>query len=285
MEILLDGKQLAKQMDEEFAQKVSDLKSKGITPKLTAVLVGNDPASEMYVRMKGKRCQKLGMASDTINLPYETTQDELLALIDNLNKDSSVSGILTQLPLPKHINEQTILEAIHPLKDVDCFHPYNIGRLSAGNPVFLPATPAGIIALLERYGAKLEGKHAVVIGRSNIVGKPTYMLLLNKNCTVTICHSKTADLPSITRQADILVAAVGRAQMVKKDWVKKGAWVIDVGTNKLENGDQVGDVDFEAVKEVAHAISPVPGGVGPMTITMLMENTIKAAVLLSEKAK
>lgn len=285
MEILLDGKQLAKQMDEEFAQKVSDLKSKGITPKLTAVLVGNDPASEMYVRMKGKRCQKLGMASDTINLPSETTQDELLALIDKLNKDSSVSGILTQLPLPKHINEQTILEAIHPLKDVDCFHPYNIGRLSAGNPVFLPATPAGIIALLERYGAKLEGKHAVVIGRSNIVGKPTYMLLLNKNCTVTICHSKTADLPSITRQADILVAAVGRAQMVKKDWVKKGAWVIDVGTNKLENGDQVGDVDFEAVKEVAHAISPVPGGVGPMTITMLMENTIKAAVLLSEKAK
>lgn len=285
MEILLDGKQLAKQMDEEFAQKVSDLKSKGITPKLTAVLVGNDPASEMYVRMKGKRCQKLGMASDTINLPSETTQDELLALIDKLNKDSSVSGILTQLPLPKHINEQTILEAIHPLKDVDCFHPYNIGRLSAGNPVFLPATPAGIIALLERYGAKLEGKHAVVIGRSNIVGKPTYMLLLNKNCTVTICHSKTADLPLITRQADILVAAVGRAQMVKKDWVKKGAWVIDVGTNKLENGDQVGDVDFEAVKEVAYAISPVPGGVGPMTITMLMENTIKAAVLLSEKAK
>lgn len=283
MEILLDGKQLAKQMDEEFTQKVSYLKAKGITPKLTAVLVGNDPASEMYVKMKGKRCQKLGMASDTINLPPETTQDELLILIDKLNKDISVSGILTQLPLPKHINEQTILEAIHPLKDVDCFHPYNIGRLSAGNPVFLPATPAGIITLLERYGAKLEGKHAVVIGRSNIVGKPTYMLLLSKNCTVTICHSKTPDLPSITRQADILVAAVGRAQMVKKDWVKKGAWVIDVGTNKLENGDQVGDVDYEAVKEMAHAISPVPGGVGPMTITMLMENTIKAATIQAQK--
>ncbi|HPV86064.1 MAG TPA: bifunctional 5,10-methylenetetrahydrofolate dehydrogenase/5,10-methenyltetrahydrofolate cyclohydrolase [Caldisericia bacterium] len=279
MEILLDGKLLAEKMDAEFALRVEKIRKNGLPVKLTAILVGNDPASETYVRMKGKRCNKLGMGSETINLTEETTQQQLLELIDKLNKDKETTGILTQLPLPKHINEQTILEAIDPSKDVDCFHPYNVGRLSIGSPVFLPATPAGIIALLERYGAILAGKRAVVIGRSNIVGKPVSMLLLSKNCTVTVCHSKTADLPGVVREGDIVVAAVGKAEMVRGDWIKPGAWVVDVGTNKLEDGRQVGDVAFDEAKEVAYAISPVPKGVGPMTITMLMENTIRSAEL------
>jgi len=279
MEILLDGKLLAEKMDAEFALRVEKIRKNGLPVKLTAILVGNDPASETYVRMKGKRCNKLGMGSETINLPEETTQQQLLELIDKLNKDKETTGILTQLPLPKHINEQTILEAIDPSKDVDCFHPYNVGRLSIGSPVFLPATPAGIIALLERYGAILAGKRAVVIGRSNIVGKPVSMLLLSKNCTVTVCHSKTADLPGVVREGDIVVAAVGKAEMVRGDWIKPGAWVVDVGTNKLEDGRQVGDVAFDEAKEVAYAISPVPKGVGPMTITMLMENTLRSAEL------
>ncbi len=279
MEILLDGKLLAEKMDAEFALRVEKIRKNGLPVKLTAILVGNDPASETYVRMKGKRCNKLGMGSETINLPEETTQQQLLELINKLNKDKETTGILTQLPLPKHINEQTILEAIDPSKDVDCFHPYNVGRLSIGSPVFLPATPAGIIALLERYGAILAGKRAVVIGRSNIVGKPVSMLLLSKNCTVTVCHSKTADLPGVVREGDIVVAAVGKAEMVRGDWIKPGAWVVDVGTNKLEDGRQVGDVAFDEAKEVAYAISPVPKGVGPMTITMLMENTIRSAEL------
>jgi len=279
MEILLDGKLLAEKMDAEFALRVEKIRKNGLPVKLTAILVGNDPASETYVRMKGKRCNKLGMGSETINLPEGTTQQQLLELIDKLNKDKETTGILTQLPLPKHINEQVVLEAIDPSKDVDCFHPYNVGRLSIGSPVFLPATPAGIIALLERYGATLAGKRAVVIGRSNIVGKPVSMLLLSKNCTVTVCHSKTADLPSVVREGDIVVAAVGKAEMVRGDWIKPGAWVVDVGTNKLEDGRQVGDVAFDEAKEVAYAISPVPKGVGPMTITMLMENTIRSAEL------
>ncbi|HOR46634.1 MAG TPA: bifunctional 5,10-methylenetetrahydrofolate dehydrogenase/5,10-methenyltetrahydrofolate cyclohydrolase [Caldisericia bacterium] len=279
MEILLDGKLLAEKMDAEFALRVEKIRKNGLPVKLTAILVGNDPASETYVRMKGKRCNKLGMGSETINLPEGTTQQQLLELIDKLNKDKETTGILTQLPLPKHINEQVVLEAIDPSKDVDCFHPYNVGRLSIGSPVFLPATPAGIIALLERYGATLSGKRAVVIGRSNIVGKPVSMLLLSKNCTVTVCHSKTADLPSVVREGDIVVAAVGKAEMVRGDWIKPGAWVVDVGTNKLEDGRQVGDVAFDEAKEVAYAISPVPKGVGPMTITMLMENTIRSAEL------
>lgn len=279
MEILLDGKLLAEKMDAEFALRVEKIRKNGLPVKLTAILVGNDPASETYVRMKGKRCNKLGMGSETINLPEGTTQQQLLELIDKLNKDKETTGILTQLPLPKHINEQVVLEAIDPSKDVDCFHPYNVGRLSIGSPVFLPATPAGIIALLERYGATLAGKRAVVIGRSNIVGKPVSMLLLSKNCTVTVCHSKTADLPGVVREGDIVVAAVGKAEMVRGDWIKPGAWVVDVGTNKLEDGRQVGDVAFDEAKEVAYAISPVPKGVGPMTITMLMENTIRSAEL------
>ncbi len=280
--ILLDGKALAQQMDAEFAARIEAVKAKGVVPKLVVIIVGNDPASETYVRMKAKRCNKLCMDSDTIQLPEATTQTELLALIEKLNTDKAVSGILTQLPLPKQINEQTVLEAIDPRKDVDCFHPYNVGRLSIGSPIFLPATPAGIIALLERYGAQLSGKRAVVIGRSNIVGKPVATLLLSKNCTVTVCHSKTTDLPSVVREGDIVVAAVGKAKMVKSDWVKQGAWVVDVGTNRLPDGTQCGDVDFDEVKDKVQAISPVPGGVGPMTITMLMDNTITAAELVAK---
>jgi len=277
MEILLDGKKLAKEMTSSQKEQVEELKKKGIIPKLTAILVGDDPASAVYVRMKSKRCKKLGIDSDTVKLPAETTQEELLEFIDKLNNDKSVSGILTQLPLPDHINEQVVLEQISPSKDVDCFHPFSVGRLMTGDPVFEPATPAGVIRLLERYDAEFKGKHAVILGRSNIVGKPVAMMLLQKNCTVTICHSKTVDLPSVTRTADILVVAVGRPKMVGADWVKDGAWVVDVGTNRLEDGSLCGDVDFDAVKDKVHAISPSPGGVGPMTITMLMKNTIKSA--------
>lgn len=276
MEILLDGKKLAKETTEVQKERVGSLRGKGMIPKLTAVLVGGDPASAVYVRMKAKRCKKIGIESDVIRLPKETSENDLIQLIDKLNDDPSTSGILTQLPLPDHIQEQTILERISPAKDVDCFHPFSVGRLMIGDPLFLPATPAGIIRLLERYSAPFEGKHAVVLGRSNIVGKPVSVLLLQKNCTVTICHSKTVDLPMITNRADILIVATGRPKMVGADWVKEGAWVVDVGTNKLDDGSLCGDVDFDAVKDKVHAISPSPGGVGPMTITMLMENTIKA---------
>jgi len=282
MEILLDGKKLAKETTKAQKERVQALKKEGVVPKLTAILVGNDPGSAVYVRMKAKRCKKIGIDSDVIKLPAETSQDDLLQLIDKLNGDTSVSGILTQLPLPDQINEQTILERISPAKDVDCFHPFSVGRLMIGAPIFQPATPAGIIRLLERYDAPLKGKHAVVLGRSNIVGKPISIMLLQKNCTVTICHSKTVDLPSVTRTADILVVATGRPKMVGASWVKEGAWVIDVGTNRLEDGSLCGDVDFDVVKEKVHAISPSPGGVGPMTITMLMENTIKAAELIKK---
>lgn len=277
MEILLDGKKLASEMDVEFTQRAKKLRDMGKPAKLIVILVGNDPASETYVNMKGKRCIKLGIDSDTIKLPETTTQAELLDLINKLNADPTVSGILTQLPLPKHINEQMILETISPDKDVDCFHPINVGHLTIGNPVFMPATPYGIIKLLEHFGCEFTGKHAVVIGRSNIVGKPVALLLLQKHCTVTICHSRTTNLPEVCRQADILVAAVGKTQMVQKDWVKPGAWVVDVGTNKLPDGTQVGDVDFDAVKDIVKAISPVPRGVGPMTITMLIHNTLTSA--------
>ncbi len=282
MEILLDGKNLAKEFSTKQKEKVAQLKEKGITPKLTAVLVGDDPASAVYVRMKGKRCKKLGIDSETINLPAETTEAELLQLIDKLNNDKSVSGILTQLPLPDHINEETILESISPKKDVDCFHPTSVGKLTIGSPIFEPATPAGVIRLLERYDYDFSGKHAVVIGRSNIVGKPVSLMLLQKNCTVTICHSRTKNIDCVAKTADLLVVAIGRPKMINENWVKKGAWVVDVGTNRLEDGTLCGDVDFEAVKDIAHAISPSPGGVGPMTITMLMENTIRAAELIGK---
>ncbi|MEZ4812551.1 MAG: bifunctional methylenetetrahydrofolate dehydrogenase/methenyltetrahydrofolate cyclohydrolase FolD [Caldisericia bacterium] len=282
MEILLDGKNLAKEFSTRQKEKVVQLKEKGITPKLTAILVGDDPASAVYVRMKGKRCKKLGIDSETINLPTETTEAELLELIEKLNADKSVSGILTQLPLPNHINEETILESISPKKDVDCFHPTSVGKLTIGNPIFEPATPAGAIRLLERYDYDFSGKHAVIIGRSNIVGKPVSLMLLQKNCTVTICHSRTKNIDCVAKTADLLVVAIGRPKMINENWVKKGAWVVDVGTNRLEDGTLCGDVDFDAVKDIAHAISPSPGGVGPMTITMLMENTIKAAELIGK---
>lgn len=280
--ILLDGKALAEKMDGEFTARVQILRANGVVPKLVVIMVGNNHASETYIHMKAKRCKRLNIESQTIQLPETTTQFELLSYIERLNLDKSVTGILTQLPLPKHIDEQAILEAINPIKDVDCFHPYNVGKLSVGSPVFLPATPAGIIILLEHYGAQLSGKRAVVIGRSNIVGKPVSMLLMSKNCTVTVCHSKTVDLPSIVCEGDIVVAAVGKAKLVKGNWIKQGVWIVDVGTNKLPDGSQCGDVDFEDVKDKAAAISPVPGGVGPMTITMLMDNTIKAAELITK---
>lgn len=277
MDILLDGKKLASEMDVEFTARAKALRDLGKPAKLVAILVGEDPASATYVSMKGKRCVKLGMDSETIKLPATTTQQELIDLIVKLNNDPTVSGILTQLPLPKHISEQVILETISPDKDVDCFHPINVGHLTIGNPVFMPATPYGIIKLLEHYGCEFAGKNAVVIGRSNIVGKPVALLLLQKHCTVTICHSKTTDLPGVVRQADIVIAAVGKLHMVKRDWVKPGAWVVDVGTNKAEDGSLTGDVDYEGVKDIAKAISPVPGGVGPMTITMLVHNTLTSA--------
>jgi methylenetetrahydrofolate dehydrogenase (NADP+)/methenyltetrahydrofolate cyclohydrolase len=282
MEILLDGKKLAGEMDVDFTARAKALRDKGCPAKLVAILVGDDPASATYVGMKGKRCLKLGIDSETIKLPAETTQDELVAIINRLNSDPSVSGILTQLPLPRHISEKVILETISPGKDVDCFHPVNVGHLTIGNPVFMPATPYGIIKLLEHYGCEFAGKNAVVIGRSNIVGKPVALLLLQKNCTVTICHSKTADLPGVVRQADIVIAAVGKLHMVKRDWIKPGAWVVDVGTNKAEDGSLTGDVDYEEVKDIAKAISPVPGGVGPMTITMLVHNTLTSAEMTAK---
>ncbi len=285
---LIDGKAVAAKIRADVTAKVQELKaSKGIVPGLAAVLVGDNPASHTYVRNKRKACEEVGIASFGYTLPAETTQAEMDKLIEELNARADVHGILVQLPLPPHLNEERILNAISLKKDVDGFHPVNIGRLAmkGREPLFVPATPSGVIRLLKEYGAKLSGAQAVVLGRSNIVGMPTSMLLVRNDATVTICHSRTPDLPSVVRRADILVAAVGRALMVKADWVKPGALVIDVGTNRIDDpaapkGSRlVGDVDFDAVKEVAGAITPVPGGVGPMTIAMLLENTYHAATL------
>lgn len=284
---LIDGKAIAERMRGEIAATVEKIKSEhNLTPGLAAVLVGDDPASQAYVKMKGKACEKVGMASFTHRLPAESTQEEVLGLVQSLNADPKVNGILVQLPLPKHLDEEAILAAIDLEKDVDGFHPINIGRLAmkGREPLFVPATPAGCIVLLEEVGAKFEGANAVVLGRSNIVGLPVAMLLLHRNATLTICHSRTADLPAVTREADILIAAVGIPEMVKADWVKPGAIVIDVGTNRVDADNErgyklTGDVNFDAVKEVAGAISPSPGGVGPMTITMLLQNTLRAAEL------
>jgi 5,10-methylene-tetrahydrofolate dehydrogenase/methenyl tetrahydrofolate cyclohydrolase len=283
---LIDGKGIAKAIQEKLTQKVTQLKEQhGIVPGLATVLVGDNPASQTYVRMKRKRCAEIGIRSVGHELPADTPQEEVERLILELNQDPAIHGILVQLPLPDHLDEEAVLNTVSLTKDVDGFHPVNIGRLAmkGRQPMFTPCTPAGIIELIDRTGVAIEGKEAVVLGRSNIVGLPVAMLLLKRNATITICHSRTQDLPEVTRRADILIAAVGRAEMVKADWVKPGAVVIDVGINRVDDASRkrgyrlVGDVDFEAVKDVAGHITPVPGGVGPMTIAMLLSNTVASA--------
>jgi methylenetetrahydrofolate dehydrogenase (NADP+)/methenyltetrahydrofolate cyclohydrolase len=273
---IIDGKKISSDIKSELAVEVAGLKKQGIEPGLTVVLVGGDPASQVYVSNKEKACEQVGIRSVKHELPASTTQEELLALVRQLNEDDTVDGILVQLPLPEHINENDILLAIDPDKDVDCFHPFNVGRLVIGESIFEPCTPSGVIELLKRYDIDIAGSHAVIVGRSNIVGKPAAMLLLQNNATVEICHSRTKDLAEETRRADILVAAIGRPKFITADMVKPGAAVIDVGVNRTDEG-LCGDVDYEGVKEVASAITPVPGGVGPMTIAILMRNTVAAA--------
>ena len=277
---ILEGKVFAQQFREDAKKKAEALKEKyGVQPGLAVIIVGENPASQVYVRNKHKSCEALGIYSDVIEMPESTTKEELLARIDVLNADDKIHGILVQLPLPKQIaaHESEILERIRPEKDVDGFHPVNVGRLVTGQPGLVPCTPFGCLRMLELAGIPIDGKRAVIIGRSNIVGKPMLHLLLRRNATVTICHSHTQDLPSVTREADILVAAVGRPHFVTADMVKPGAAVIDVGINRVAPKKLVGDVDFEAVKEVAGAITPVPGGVGLLTVAMLMENVVRAA--------
>lgn len=272
----IDGKRIAGEIRQELQSKVQELQAAGIVPGLAVVLVGDNPASQVYVRMKQKACKEVGIYSQEHKLPSTTTQEELLALVDSLNADPKIHGILVQLPLPAGLDEEAVLDRVNPAKDVDGFHPVNVGKLSIGVDTFVPCTPAGVMELLERTNVELAGKKAVVVGRSNIVGKPVAMLLLQKNATVEICHSRTTDLAAQCRTADILVVAVGRPNMVKGDWIKPGAVVIDVGINRLDSG-LVGDVDFAEVQAVAGAITPVPGGVGPMTIAMLMANTVRSA--------
>ncbi|MBF0445435.1 MAG: bifunctional methylenetetrahydrofolate dehydrogenase/methenyltetrahydrofolate cyclohydrolase FolD [Magnetococcales bacterium] len=275
---IIDGKKIALSIRQELKKEVAQLEQeKQIVPGLAVVLVGLDPASQVYVRMKKKACAEVGITSFSHVLEKETTETQLLELIEQLNQDPRVHGILVQLPLPRQINESKIIEAISPSKDVDGFHPYSAGQLMTGGPGFWPCTPWGVMELLRVEGVDPKGKSAVVIGRSNIVGKPVAMMLLAAHATVTICHSKTPNLPEVVRQADIVVAAVGRPRMVKGDWIKEGATVIDVGTNRLEDGSLCGDVDFAAASLHAAAISPSPGGVGPMTIAMLVKNTIESA--------
>ncbi|RED61649.1 bifunctional methylenetetrahydrofolate dehydrogenase/methenyltetrahydrofolate cyclohydrolase FolD [Cohnella lupini] len=274
---IIYGKQISDSIREELRTEVDQLKARGITPGLVVILVGEDPASEVYVRNKAKACEQLGYYSEVIRVPADTTQDELLGLIHRYNEQNNVHGILVQLPLPKHIEEKAIIDAISVEKDVDGFHPESVGNLMIGDDALLPCTPSGVIELLKRTGNHPAGKHAVVIGRSNIVGKPVAMLLLRENATVTICHSRTPNISELARQADILVVGVGVPKLVKKEWVKPGAVVIDVGVNRLPDGKLCGDVDFDDVIDVAGWITPVPGGVGPMTITMLMANTLKSA--------
>lgn len=273
---LIDGKQISAEVKEKVKNEVAELGKKGITTTLAVIIVGEDPASKIYVSNKKKACEALGIKSLEYALPAETTREELLELIHTLNAEKTVNGILCQLPLPRHLDETEIVNAISPEKDVDAFHPQNVGHIMIGDYDFVPCTPAGIMEMLDHEGISAEGKQCVVIGRSNIVGKPMSMLLLHRNGTVTTCHSRTKNLAEICRTADILVAAVGKANFVTADMVKPGAVVIDVGMNRAE-GKLCGDVDFEAVKEVASAITPVPGGVGPMTIAMLMKNTLTAA--------
>jgi len=281
---IIDGKAISKQVREEIAADVAIFKEKhGCVPGLAVIIVGNDPASQVYVRNKKRACEEVGFYSESYELPESTTQQELVALIERLNGDDKINGILVQLPLPKHLNETEILLKIRPEKDVDAFHPYNVGKIMIGNYDFLPCTPAGVMVLLERSGVEIRGKRCVVIGRSNIVGKPMAMLLLHANGTVTICHSRTQNLKEICREADILVASIGKPEFVRGDMVKDGAVVVDVGINRLESGKLVGDVAFSEVEPKASYITPVPGGVGPMTITMLLQNTLTAAEIACGK--
>lgn len=274
---LINGKEIGQQIRVSIKEEVQQLATKGITPGLAVILVGEDPASHTYVANKEKACQQLGIYSELIKLPEETTEQQLLQQIEQLNSSDKIDGILVQLPLPKHIDEQKVIETISPLKDVDGFHPVSVGKMLLGQETFLPCTPHGVMKLLEFSNVEVAGKHAVVIGRSHIVGVPMGQLLLQNDATVTYCHSKTPDLEAITKQADILVVAVGRAKMIKSQHIKEGAVVIDVGMNRDEFGKLCGDVDFDDVVDHTSAITPVPGGVGPMTITMLMVNTIQSA--------
>ena len=283
---LLKGKPVSDSVFDRVLEQVKFLKNKNVQPKLSVILVGEDPASQVYVRRKGKACEKLGILSDTIILPDDISESHLLQKIESLNTDPTNHGILVQLPLPKHINEQNIILAVSPLKDVDCFHPQNVGLLVAGDPYMLPCTPAGIVEILKYYQVDTQGKHVVVVGRSNIVGKPMLNLMLQKNpsanATVTVVHSRTTNIARLTKQADILVAAIGQPAFIKAEHLKQGAVVIDVGINRVDADNEkgyalVGDVDFDDVAEIVSKITPVPGGVGPMTIAMLMQNTVAAA--------
>ncbi len=280
---IISGKECSAKVRADIAADVAEFKSKhGYVPGLTVIIVGDDPASVVYVRNKKRACIDVGMNSEVIEMPESTTQEELLSRIDALNADKSVHGILVQLPLPPHINEEAVINRISPDKDVDAFHPVNVGKVMTGNYSFVPCTPAGVMEMLKFKNIEIMGKHCVIIGRSNIVGKPQAMLMLKENATVTICHSKTKNLAEITRSADILVAAVGRAKFVSSDMVKDGAVVVDVGINRLPDGKLCGDVDFDPVEKIASYITPVPGGVGPMTITMLLKNTLTAAEKLGK---
>lgn len=274
---IIDGKAVSKKVKEDVKAECEQLKAKGVTPGLAVIIVGDDPASQVYVHNKEVACEACGFYSVKYALPAETTQEELNALIDELNKDDKINGILCQLPLPSHLDDKEVINRIDPLKDVDAFHPVNVGAIMIGDYNYLPCTPAGVMELIHSTGVDVSGKKAVVMGRSNIVGKPMAMLLLHENATVEITHSRTQNLSDITKEADILVAAIGKAKFVKADMVKDGAVVIDVGMNRDENGKLCGDVDFEDVKDKCSFITPVPGGVGPMTIAMLMKNTLTAA--------
>ena len=278
MAILLDGKKLAQKLKTEIAEKSAEMKTTGITPTLAVILCGNDPASAVYVRNKRKDCEECGFDSLEYKLPADYGEENLLALVESLNKDPKVHGILVQLPLPKGYDETRVIHAISPAKDVDAFHPFNVGKIMIGEPGFLPCTPAGVMLLLEEYHIDPKGKECLVVGRSNIVGKPMALLLLRKDGTVTIAHSRTQNLADQCRKADILVAAVGKAKLITADMVKPGAVVVDVGMNRDENGKLCGDTDFESCEKVASHITPVPGGVGPMTRAVLMKNTLQAAV-------
>ena len=275
---LIDGKKVSAKIRLDIAKEVADFKREfSVTPGLAVIIVGENPASLVYVRNKHKACIEAGMNSIEVKLPEETSEEELLSKIAELNSDDSVHGILVQLPLPRHIDETRVLNSISPEKDVDAFHPVNVGKIMIGNYNLLPCTPAGVMDLLDYYNVELSGKRAVVIGRSNIVGKPMTLLLLERNATVSVCHSRTKDISAYTKDADVIVVAVGKANFLKADMVKEGAVVVDVGINRLDNGKLCGDVDFEEVSKVASFITPVPGGVGPMTITTLLKNTLSAA--------